>query len=326
MDHKARCGMTLRGGLAIASPSQKHESTGVFGGTVDAIFSGFVSLPGTLEITGNALGLDEKSAFPGALAYAEDPVGPFVAGGKLLLDPITRGGVSKTLEFDSGNGDGGGGGPSGPVDASGVTYHNVTYPTVEAALDALLYVAPKITSFTNTGGSVEAGASVASVTLNWSFNKAMTSVKINGVDVDPASSSLVVTGPFTTNQSWTIAANDGKNTASATTSLNFLGKRYWGASALTSLDNAAVLGLGSSELASNFNKSITYNCSGSKYPYFAYPASFGTPSHVICNGLSFSDFSVTIMDVTNASGFTQSYHILRFNGIQTGAAIPVTWQ
>jgi hypothetical protein len=261
--------------------------------------------------------------FPTVLAYATDPIGPFSAGGTLLLDPITGGGTTKVLEFDSGGGSGGGGGAS---DAGAVTYHSVTYPTVQAALDALLYVAPKINSFTNTGGSVEKGASVASVTLNWSFNKTMTSVTINGVAVDPTLASQTITGPFTTNQSWTMVAGDGVNSTTSTTSLNFLGKRYWGASALTSLDNAAVLGLGASELASNFNKSITYNCAGGKYPYFAYPASFGSPASVICNGLSFSDFSVTTLSVTNASGFTQTYNILRFNGIQTGAAIPVTWQ
>ncbi|MFA5035130.1 MAG: hypothetical protein WC500_05070, partial [Candidatus Margulisiibacteriota bacterium] len=67
----------------------------------------------------------------------------------------------------------------GTIDAADVTYHDPTYPNVEAALDYLLYVNPSITSFTNTVNQVEIGTTVASTTLNWTINKSVTSESLN---------------------------------------------------------------------------------------------------------------------------------------------------
>lgn len=223
-------------------------------------------------------------------------------------------------------------GPQGPPgagagEADDVLYENANYTTVQAALDALLYVAPKINSFTNNVGTREKGSSVASVTLAWSFNKAMSAASINQSigAIDPTSSSYAVDGPFTSDTAWTLTANDGVNSTNASTSIAFRQKRYWGASSLDTLTDADILGLGGSEFATSFGKAVTYNCSGGKYPYFAYPASFGSPSGVTVGGLAFSDYTVATQDFTNASGYTESYHVIRFNGIQTGAAISVSW-
>lgn len=216
-------------------------------------------------------------------------------------------------------------GTGGASDAAAVSYDSTLYANVQEALDAILYVAPRVNSFTNSANTVEIGSTVASVTLNWSFNKTMTSATLNGVAIDPTSTSTFIAGPFTANQSWTLTASDGTNTTSASTSVTFAQKRYWGASALESLDDAAIIGLGSSEFASNFDKAVSYDCTGGKYPYLAYPASFGTPKAVTVGGLAFSDFIVTIQDFTNTSGFVSSYYVLRLRNIQTGANIFVGW-
>jgi hypothetical protein len=216
-------------------------------------------------------------------------------------------------------------GAGGASDAAAVSYDSALYANVKEALDAILYVAPRVNSFTNSVNTVEQGSTVASVRLNWSFNKAMTSVKLNGGEIAPTAASTVIAGPFTTNQSWTLAASDGTNTTSATTSITFAQKRYWGASALESLDDAGIIALGGSEFASNFDKSVSYDCTGGKYPYIAYPASFGPPSAVTVGGLAFSDFMVATQDFTNASGFVSSYLVIRFFNLQTGAKISTVW-
>jgi hypothetical protein len=173
---------------------------------------------------------------------------------------------------------------------------------------------------------VEQGSSVASVTLSWAFNKIMESVTLNGDSIDPASTSATIEGPFTTNQTWTLEASDGANSATASTGLSFEQRRYWGVSASTSLDDAEILALGGSEFATNFGpKAITYDCSGFKYPYIAYPASFGVPNAVTVGGLAFSGFDVMTQDFTNSSGYTQSYNVVRFLNIQTGSNISVVW-
>jgi hypothetical protein len=79
------------------------------------------------------------------------------------------------------------------------------------------------------------------------------------------------------------------------------------------------------EFASNFDKAVSYDCTGGKYPYIAYPASFGRPSAVTVGGLAFSDFIVATQDFTNASGFVSSYLVIRLFNLQTGAKISTVW-
>lgn len=221
---------------------------------------------------------------------------------------------------------GGGGGSGGPVDAEDVSYDGGGFDNVKEALDSIFYVAPVVTSFTG-GGNYEIGASVASVDLNWAFNKTIVSQSINnGVgSLDPALRTLHVNGPWTTNQTWTITASDGTNNAGASTSIAFLRKRYWGADAAESLpDDEDIIAL-SQELSTSRGKTINYNCSGGKYPYYVYPTSFGALTGAVVNGLAFSDYTQTIQTFTNAQGHTENYYVTRFNGIQFGASIPVVW-
>jgi hypothetical protein len=218
---------------------------------------------------------------------------------------------------------GGGGG-----DAYSVTYTNPAYPdimNVGEALDLILYVAVDITAMTG-GSSNEIGSSVASVNLNWVINKDVTSQSIsNGVGtIDPDLRTLLVNGPFTSNQTWQLTASDGESSDNASTSLSFFRKRYWGVSPETSLDNSEILAL-SQEFATNNDKAITYDCTGGRYPYFCYPTSFGALTSVTVGGLAFSDYTQDVQSFTNASGHTENYYVTRFNGIQTGAAINVVW-
>lgn len=212
--------------------------------------------------------------------------------------------------------------------ASTVPYDNPIYPTVKAALDKLLYVATQITSFSNNRNSLEIGQVVTSVHLAWSVNKTLTGLSINqGIGTLAVNvTSYDVTGAsISTNTTWTLSATDGVTPVTASTSVAFYRKRYWGVSSSDTLDDAAILALAGSELATNFNKSVAYNATGGKYPYFCYPSSFGTPSNVTVGGLAFSDFSVAVQSFTNASGHTENYNVVRFNGIQTGANIVVVW-
>jgi len=93
---------------------------------------------------------------------------------------------------------------------------------------------------------------------------------------------------------------------------------YWGVSE-GAVDQAAVLA-GSSEQSETFVKTVVYNCTGGRYPWFAIPASFGVPASVMIGSLSFSDFSVAPIVING-----ENYNVLRFNLIQHGAAIPVMW-
>jgi hypothetical protein len=217
---------------------------------------------------------------------------------------------------------------SGAADAYGVAYTNPGYPgigNVGQALDTILYVPMDITAFAG-GGTFEIGSSVASVNLTWSLNKDPTTQSINnGVGgQDPEDRAVTVNGPFTSDITWTLTASDGETEDTAQTGLAFRHKRYWGVSASTTLNNAAILAL-SNEFATGRQKSISYNATGGRYPYYVYPVSFGAPANVTVGGLAFSDYTVSTQSFTNASGHTADFYVIRFNNIQTGAAINVVW-
>jgi len=95
---------------------------------------------------------------------------------------------------------------------------------------------------------------------------------------------------------------------------------YWGVSVSPSLDADGVLALGGEEMASSFVKTVIYNCTGGRYPYFAIPASFGVPASVMIGSLAFSAFTVSSVNING-----EDYNVLRFNFIQHGAAISVMW-
>lgn len=132
MDHRSRFGVTGRAGLT-AVPSQNRPSSILVGGSAGALFDGRVGLPSSIQITGQTFGLDDTKPFPGALAFATDPVGAFVAGGA-AHGSDDLGAITIALEFDRGSDIGGGG---GPTSADQVSYSGA-YTTVQSALDALI--------------------------------------------------------------------------------------------------------------------------------------------------------------------------------------------
>ncbi len=85
--------------------------------------------------------------------------------------------------------------------------------------------------------------------------------------------------------------------------------KYWGSSTLNSIDDAT-LRAGTNENSGKAKSSFTVPISGTKYIFYAYPASLGVLSSISVGGFdSFETFTLTTRDVTNASGYTQSYNI-----------------
>lgn len=217
------------------------------------------------------------------------------------------------------------GGGGGVVAASDVTVTNEGYDNAQEIFDALLYV-PINASATGGGSSNEIGASVASVNFTWSINKNPTTQSLNqGVGAIPLTDRAhLFTGPYTTNQTFQVTVGDGTTSDSASVSTTFSPKRYWDAWPDDAPDNSEIIGM-QQELAGSRAKAITYNCTGGRFPIYAYPKSFGALSGVTVGGLAFSDYALDEMSLTNAQGYTQDYYVFSFNGIQTGAAINVVF-
>jgi hypothetical protein len=202
------------------------------------------------------------------------------------------------------------------VNAAQMPYQG-EYPTVGAALDALLYVPLKITSFGNTVNTVEIGQTVTTVGLSWVYNKAeLTQVLSQGIGAIPLNQfSYTDTGVWTSNRSYQLTAGDGQTIATATTTIGFSPKRYWGVSTDPAITDAEIIAL-SSEFASGFAQSRTITASA-QYIYFAFPASFGTPTFTV-NGLLNTAWTPVTRTFVNASGYASSYAIWQSNNLLTG--------
>lgn len=227
--------------------------------------------------------------------------------------------------------------------AASVDYSNVGFPALtdmKKVADYLLYYPIAINSFSNTVGSVEVGQNVASVTLNWTLNKIDIQMQRQWLDqgigdITPLSArtysmpSANLKYLTATTYTWTLSAQDEKTSVSATTSIYWRWRRYWGTSASGVVDSATIKALatsttGGSELATSRSQSRTFDCSGGKYFYFAYPTSWGTPPNLTIGGLSNTAFTTTTVSFTNDYGVTVNYNVVKIDNLQNGSSISVT--
>lgn len=174
----------------------------------------------------------------------------------------------------------------------------------------------------------EVGASYTP-TINISVSRKGTNVtsgsNINVVGVPTLSGSIssdkqtwIPTSAVRANQKLTVTATYGSQSASKVYNIFFKYKKYWGVSTNASLTSAQVLTLGKSTWAdSKAMGATTFDCTGGKYVYYVVPSSLGTPEFWV-GGLKNTDVVTTSATVTNASGGSATYSIIRLANIQTG--------
>ena len=108
----------------------------------------------------------------------------------------------------------------------------------------------------------------------------------------------------------------GNQQTSASASVAFSHRRYWGSSAETDADITTL----TTELSNSKAKTIDFNCSGGKYFYYAYPKVLGTTTWKV-GGLAFTGYQLTEKTITNEYGLPVTYYIYRSIEKQTGSAI-----
>ena len=131
---------------------------------------------------------------------------------------------------------------SASVGASNVAYNNVDYPTVESALNKLLYV--PLTGTLTGGSTYEIGSTVSQVVLNWTYNKPVTTQSINNGIGSLLASLRTYTHSgqtITSNRTYTLTGSDGSTTINSSTTVSFSYTRYWGTSSTTTLTDANIL-------------------------------------------------------------------------------------
>lgn len=115
-----------------------------------------------------------------------------------------------------------------------------------------------------------------------------------------------------------VKATYGSQSATQTVNYTFKYKKYWGTSTNASLSSTQVLTLAGSTWAdSKAMGATTFDCTGGKYVYYVIPSSLGVPEFWV-GGLKNTDVVITNANVTNASGGSTTYQIMRLANIQTG--------
>lgn len=123
---------------------------------------------------------------------------------------------------------------------------------------------------------------------------------------------------ISSNTSVAVKATYGSQNATKTVNYTFKYKKYWGTSTSTSLTSSQVIALeGSTWADSKSMGATTFDCTGGKYVYYVIPDELGTPEFWV-GGLKNTDINVGNITVTNASGGSARYLIMRLANIQTG--------
>ena len=137
-------------------------------------------------------------------------------------------------------------------------------------------------------------------------------------NLSPNKKSWTPSSPITAETRISVAAQYEGRSKTAEIYYRFKYKKYWGTSSKSTLTNSDILALRESTWAdSRTMGATTFDCTGGKYVYYVIPSSLGTPEFWV-GGLKNTDVVTTSATVTNASGGSTTYSIMRLANIQTG--------
>ena len=116
------------------------------------------------------------------------------------------------------------------------------------------------------------------------------------------------------------------NTCSATKTVTFSYRRYWGVTSTETLSNEQLANL-SNELSSSRTQERDFNCTGGKYWWFVIPTTY-------CSGIQFTDVAsglpmtlppscISTRTITNAYGVNVSVNVYRGEYKQTASSVKV---
>jgi hypothetical protein len=224
------------------------------------------------------------------------------------------------------------------IPAIDVTYTGHGHSTVQDALDSLLRLPPTINSFTitstvgGTGGTVnEKGQTVTIVNTAFSYSgdtpthSSLTDVP--GFDITTAGgvhnfNSL----NLTTDKGYTLTVGDNVEnpTSSASVSVHFTQKLYYGNNSNTSINSAQILALANNYLTDSRFGTITVD-GGGNYLYIAYPVAYGA-AQIWVGGFLDTSWIQNTVSFTNASGYVENYYTYRSLYVQAGSGISIQIQ
>ena len=198
---------------------------------------------------------------------------------------------------------------------------NMKISDLEQQMGNILYTAISVSSFNHNAGIKEYGETVSSVVLTWAINKTPTTLTFDGESLEVSERTATLSGLSITKESgktWRLVATDERGAKSEkTTSITFYNGVYYGAKAAPeTYDSAFILSL-SKELRADKRPSFSVNAGEGQYIYYCLPTRMGACSFVV-GGFTGGFSLVDTIEFTNASGFTEGYHIYRSDATNLG--------
>ena len=215
-------------------------------------------------------------------------------------------------------------------DASAVSYTNAEFSSldnVKKALDNILakvyYVEPAVSSFTMTPSTTEyeIGSVVNEVSFEWAYNKDMVSQSLTDCTLaDETVRTATYSTPISSNKTFTLTASDGTKSVTATKSISFKNKIYWGSAANPdSFTSAFILALSGKKFATTYKGSYDITVGSGQYGFIACPASWNMPNSCKIGGFGTDLVDCGSISFTNASGASSLYKIVRTTQAGLGA-------
>ena len=255
-------------------------------------------------------------------------VGRFVNGSQFIFDP------QKPIDLQSG-GTGGGGNIPSPLgkpntwlytpDGSSIIWKELKVTDLAQPF--------AISSLSPSTSILEVGQSISNVSFSYSTNEIVSTSLM--IDSQYNINTVVAnTSPFTYAKTFSRLTQGGvsftltcKNkdleSSSISTSINWLIRRYYGASTIYSSSQPLedfVKSLVSSDLASNKNMSYTVNCGANQKIYLAIPVSFGTPIFYV-GGFAGGFHLLGNTNVINQYNVSMQYQIWESDNLNLGNTI-----
>lgn len=182
-------------------------------------------------------------------------------------------------------------------------------------IDDLAYTKIAISSLIATNSSNEIGATVSATDVTWVLNKEPKTQKIQfsgeGIETlnKTARKKSYVGKNIRTNTNIILTVTDERDAVVfRTVSITFQPKVYWGKIAKEQMENADILALEGSSLASGRSRTFIVNAGVGEKIVYVIPTSFGTPTFNV-GGFDGGFRKMQTLNVTNASGHMQSYDV-----------------
>lgn len=186
-------------------------------------------------------------------------------------------------------------------------------------VDDLAYVPMTIDSFSVQNPTQEMGATVDTVTLNWTLSKDPAELTLDNSPLEVSLRTTTLSGQnITANKTFTLkAVGQREEEVTKTASISFLRGVYWGVAASDAEINSELILSFQKGLQGGRAKTFTVNAGAGQHIFYALPASYGACNFNV-GGFDGGFSKVSTFEFTNAQGHAENYDVYKSTNANLG--------